>query len=146
MPDLAKVIKGLECSIGTRGVKDCMDCPYDAEEQCIGCDALLLRDAIELLKSQAPHVMTIEEVRESTNMKWHAANGAMWLETRFGAIAPCLADLEYQGEFRVYSLYLHPQNGSNTTWWAESYYNKAWRCWTRMPTQEQRREAEWDVW
>lgn len=46
MPDLAKVIKGIECSIGTRGVNNCLDCPYDAEEQC---SALLLRDALELL-------------------------------------------------------------------------------------------------
>ena len=53
IPDREKVIKGLECVIGTRGVKNCDDCPYDNDFNCLGCD-IVVRDALELLKEQEP--------------------------------------------------------------------------------------------
>lgn len=49
MADLEKVINGLECELK----KDCSDCPYDADFNCLGCLALH-RDALELLKEQEP--------------------------------------------------------------------------------------------
>ena len=49
MTDREKVIKGLECAIGTRGIKTCDDCPYDNDFNCIGCD-IVMRDALALLK------------------------------------------------------------------------------------------------
>jgi hypothetical protein len=66
MPDKEKVIKGLECAIGIRGIKNCDDCPYDNDFNCIGCD-IVMRDAIALLKEQeavvrckdCKHYMTI---------------------------------------------------------------------------------------
>ena len=51
MSEREKVIKGLECSIGIRGRKNCDDCPYDNDFNCIGCE-IVLRDAIALLKEQ----------------------------------------------------------------------------------------------
>ena len=51
MADIEKVIKGLECAIGIRGIKNCDDCPYDNDFNCIGCD-IVMRDAIDLLKEQ----------------------------------------------------------------------------------------------
>lgn len=51
MSDREKVIKGLECAIGIRGRKNCDDCPYDNDFNCIGCD-IVMRDAIALLKEQ----------------------------------------------------------------------------------------------
>ena len=46
---LDKAIKGLECAIGIRGRKNCDDCPYDNDFNCLGCD-IVMRDALELLK------------------------------------------------------------------------------------------------
>lgn len=60
MTEREKVIKGLECSIGIRGRKNCDDCPYDNDFNCIGCD-IVLRDAIALLKDQEPRVLTLEQ-------------------------------------------------------------------------------------
>ncbi len=53
MPDLEKVLKGLECAIGIRGRKDCDNCPYDYDFNCLGCD-IVMRDALALLKEQEP--------------------------------------------------------------------------------------------
>ena len=53
MNDREKVIKGLECAIGIRGVKDCDNCPYDYDFNCLGCD-IVMRDALALLKEQEP--------------------------------------------------------------------------------------------
>lgn len=51
MPDREKVIKGLKCAIGIRGVKDCDNCPYDYDFHCLGCD-IVMWDALALLKEQ----------------------------------------------------------------------------------------------
>ena len=61
MSDREKVIKGLECAIGIRGRKNCYDCPYDNDFNCIGCD-IVMRDAIALLKEQeAKQVINIDD-------------------------------------------------------------------------------------
>lgn len=53
MTDREKVIKGLECAIGIRGVKDCDNCPYDYDFNCLGCD-IVMWDALALLREQEP--------------------------------------------------------------------------------------------
>ena len=60
MMDREKVIKGLECAIGIRGRKNCDDCPYDNDFNCLGCD-IVLRDAIALLKEQEQRINELEE-------------------------------------------------------------------------------------
>lgn len=50
MDDLRKVIKGLECAIGVRGCRNCDECPYDNDFNCIGCE-IVMSDALELLKA-----------------------------------------------------------------------------------------------
>lgn len=61
MSEREKVIKGLECAIGIRGRKNCDDCPYDNDFNCIGCD-IVMRDAIALLKEQeAKQVINIDD-------------------------------------------------------------------------------------
>ena len=57
--DKEKVIKGLKCAIGIRGRKNCDDCPYDNDFNCIGCD-IVMRDALELLKEQKPVIEALK--------------------------------------------------------------------------------------
>ena len=40
-----KIIKGIRCKLN----RDCAQCPYDEDFNCLGCD-VLLRDAIVLLE------------------------------------------------------------------------------------------------
>lgn len=56
--DKEKVVNGLECAIGIRGRKNCDDCPYDNDFNCIGCD-IVIRDAIALLKEQDKEIKAL---------------------------------------------------------------------------------------
>jgi len=69
MPDMEKVIKGLECAIGIRGVKNCDNCPYDNDFNCLGCD-IVMRDALALLKEQEP-----VEPRSMSDCAWQYSCG-----------------------------------------------------------------------
>ena len=62
MPDLEKVIKGLDTCRKVPAF--CCSCPYDAKDEYDGitCESRLIADAIELLKAQQPRVLTVEEV------------------------------------------------------------------------------------
>ena len=53
MPDLEKVIKGLECcqADGYSGFPNCGECPYESYGGCSEHD-VMHRDALELLKAQ----------------------------------------------------------------------------------------------
>lgn len=143
MIDREKVIKGLECCAD----RDCkgQECPYHhnfpEDWNRFDCSTELARDVLELLK---PKLMTILDLKAATLISWQAKHGSMWLETRFGCMAPCLSDLEHKGEFRVFSLFLHPADGGNITWWDSSFYNKTWRCWDKRPSLEQREAEKWD--
>jgi hypothetical protein len=66
MPDREKVIKGLECAIGIRGIKNCGDCPYDNDFNCVGCD-IVMRDAIVLLKEQEEKLKFIDALYNYIN-------------------------------------------------------------------------------
>ena len=74
MPDRGKVIKGLECAIGIRGRKNCDDCPYDNDFNCIGCD-IVMRDALTLLKEQEERIILLEHQLE-TLTRWRMNAGA----------------------------------------------------------------------
>ena len=59
MPDIEKVIKGLECCM--LSYKDgCDECPYVAKGMC---QELLGEHALALLKAQEPRVMTLAEAK-----------------------------------------------------------------------------------
>lgn len=72
MDDREKVIKGLECAIGIRGIKNCDDCPYDNDFNCIGCD-IVMRDAIALLKEQEAEAKWIYGEDETGVDGWHCS-------------------------------------------------------------------------
>lgn len=102
-----------------------------------------VRAALQLLKAQEPRVMLQTEVMMESNALYE---GCVWLETRYGSLAPCFIGFEYQGEIKIYSPFLHPAKApeSNETWWGIEHYGHIWRCWTSRPTDEQQKEAEWE--
>ena len=51
MPDLEKVIRGLECCTG---IEPCASCPYNEEDSAVLCDQLLMTDALVELREQEP--------------------------------------------------------------------------------------------
>lgn len=59
MAELEKVIKGLECCVGSKKVDECgwedgdyKECPYNGNTN--GCVFRLMKDALSLLKAQEP--------------------------------------------------------------------------------------------
>lgn len=134
-----KVIKGLECCrIQQNEVPPiCEACPY-ADEACGTCEDMsgLLNDAYEMLKAQQPRVMTLEEVKQFV----------------FGA--PYIIETnEPDNESRMmYGLYSHQGLEGNFDFAVTDMrkrlfdidYGKTWRCWTSIPTDDQREAEKWD--
>ena len=139
MPDLEKVIKGLECCSQMAG-EVCRECPYANEceegEGLLAGSAHLAADALSLLKAQEPRVMPADEIvlsAEPSKWLWVERKGDYCAEaykagkTVSGLIAfecetPCaFLYCEYPGE-----------------------YGKSWRCWTSRPTEEQREAVKWN--
>ena len=129
-----EIKKGLECC---STYNDCQNCPYDDKvEKGWGCcvqrnvDALAYIQQLEskLAECEKPLVpMTLEEVKR--HVKEPEAE-PVWLD-----------DVE---------------EPSNTGWtyshiicdWLHGFdertYGKEWRCWSRKPTDEERKAAKWD--
>lgn len=144
MIDREKVLNGLECLADENSACH-SDCPYFTDREDGGfCFRKMAYDALELLKEQEAKILTFDELKESTYMKWHSKHGCLWLETKFGCLAPGLFDVKYGKLYRMNSIYLHPADGGDITWWDETYYQRTWRAWTAKPTDKQREEAKWD--
>ena len=138
MPDIAKVLKGLELcrydpdpGMPLKSLVSCDICPYWDDQ--LGCKmGDLLNDAVDLLKAQQPQLMLLEEVK--------AAEGRdVWLE-QSGNIADDI--------LTATTIYGCGSAGISTWYDSLSYrnYNKrpyGWRCWTARPTDEQREMEPW---
>ena len=134
-----KVIKGLECCIlhDPDDKPKCERCPYDG-----ACLNRLKHDALQLLRTQEPRVMTLDEVLE---LKFDDVvylelypTGAV-LSAIVVDVIPKLPDLEIGVvQFRHAGGY----NGINNA--DLSYYGKTWRCWTAKPAEEQREAEAWN--
>jgi len=130
MPDLEKVIKGLECCI--KG--DCREnaCPYALDNACRKSLAI---DALSLLKAQEPRVMDADEIVLSADpSKW------LWVERKgdycteaFKAGKTISGLIAFDSETPGAFLYCERPDE----------YGKTWRCWTARPTDEQMAVTPW---
>ena len=136
MPELKKVITGLECCI-LRDPDDharCSQCSYESN-----CVNRLKMDALELLKAQEPRVMTLEEVEDALDtVVWvdrplidntsdeYALIDAYSRKTQIVELRYPFCDKDYR------------ERADYAT------YGKTWRCWTSRPTDEQRDAVKWD--
>lgn len=134
MADLEKVIKGLECAIGIRGMKNCDNCPYDDDFNCLGCDVLLLRDALELLKAQMPRVLEFDELEDTI------ADRAVWYEAFLTEVPTIAIVCEKSIADDAYTIVDFISGRHRVT---RRTYGAAWRCWNTRPTDEQRKVTQW---
>ena len=137
MPDLEKAIQWLEIErecVSRDCDRDCGQCDLaqDRETLLSACD-----DAISLLKSQRPRVMTLEEVKRllpgaDVWIEYHDLTG--W---KIAAITVReIFDNGLLGEFQSLRYSFDRYGRYNGDW-------LAWRCWTSRPTDEQRRATPW---
>ena len=147
-----KVIKGLECC--TKKVciyKDTeKQCPYwelcgEYEDSFEDCTTALSKDAIALLKSQEPRVMTMDEVVAAKQ------GTTVWLEDcdKHDVIVGLLRDVWITtNEIHSVAVLLHfvvvrGQLVDIVTALAEGYGIR-WRCWTSWPDEKAREETPWN--
>lgn len=103
------------------GLEDSIQCYRDAFDD--GGEKSLI-DALAWLKKQEPRVITIDEFRQYNDE-------TIWLETKNNK----LQQLTMEGIAVVLLVAeINRWNG----------YGSYWRCWNKQPTDEQRREVEWD--
>ena len=144
MAELEKVIKGLECVICPNSL--CGNCAYfipnEYDRNTGWCDRdAIYKDALSLLKSQVPSVMTLAEL-------WHMEHKPVYLERKNSRLYTTEPSIVLKTE-RCYipslgeSYILMRENKIHDKYWACDY-NKTWRCWTSRPTDEQREAVKWE--
>jgi len=132
-----KVIKGLECCmVGDGHSPKCELCPYTTvgDDTCQTMDALFA-EAIALLKAQEPRVVKISELTSGEPMlvwledidKKETVAGMIfdYVPGRFGFKLTDIANMD-----RIY-----PR--------IEEYMTR-WRCWDKMPTDDQKEAVKWE--
>ena len=129
-PDVVKVIEGLEaCMVGDGSSPSCEDCPYATagDDTCQTMDDLF-GDALALLRTMVPRLMTEEELREA------APDTVIWCEQRDGV-----------------RTYLAPLIKYDDGVFANRYFGAApeaaqlpnIRFWTARPGDRQREATAW---
>lgn len=97
-----------------------------------------------LLKEHEPKVITREMLRQFVNRPcWFESHGTYMGEKGFWII-PYMFTC-YETMYYVYPLM--QTNDRNNRHYSElglSAYNKAWRCWSSRPTDEQRKKVKWN--
>ena len=98
-----------------------------------------VENAIDLLKEQRAHIMTIDQLED-------ALDTVVWLET---PMSENLAD-----GYSLIMAYSHKCGwmlfdspfGDNPSQDRLEYseYSKSWRCWNKRPTDEQRQAVKWE--
>ena len=141
MTEWERVVKGLRCIAGD--VVWCAHCPYsDVNGSGRGdrCKRDCAKDALALLKAQEPRVMNVAEV---TALE---AGTVLWVEEHQGVtwnLFPLEIDVSS----------IHPDTGTNYLFFITYHgckkfeceeYNRTWRCWTKRPTDEQRKATPWE--
>ena len=129
MPDLKKVIKGMECCSRTMAEPNCEECPYYKDKT--DCSGEMMRDALVLLKAQEPRVMTLGKMREG-EVYWFDCPGNFILR-------PVICNMYDRGDSSYLNFVWQYGNFS----WKISEYGRTWRCWTSRPTEEQREVTPW---
>jgi hypothetical protein len=141
-----KVCKGLECCLPEtqeQAVLSCADCPYDPCSVSVCLPISLIDDVRKLITAQqerikeleaaqTARVMTLEEVRDNSEV--------VWLETKWSRAELCIVD---HGESDSNWLWVSygVDNSGNSAW---KDYGKTWRCWTQRPTDGQREVTPWE--
>lgn len=138
MPDVEKVIKGLECCKIPFTKCHNGGCPYFEND---GCKARLKGDALALLKAQEPRVMTLEELDRLRE------DDAVFVEIKPVRDLTCIS----------VELVRFVEKAQDPNTWIELHTTDSaglfmtrkttdpnWRCWTSRPDEKRRKETPWN--
>ena len=112
-------------------VKMLDDSMYDYNSECM----YALDMAIAALKAQVPRVMTLEKLQKIASIR----DGAVWLEAGAGLMP---AFMEFATKDITFFVAV-PFTGYRQ-FFENDWYGKSWRCWDKIPTDEQRKAVKWE--
>ena len=105
-------------------------------------DLQLLMDAFALLKERETKVITQEELKQFVGRPcWFESHGTYMGKEGFWII-PAIFRKFSADMIMSYTSVLNEAGGYGEL--GLSAYNKAWRCWTSQPTDEQRKAVKWE--
>ena len=131
--DRENVIKGLE------DIQKHLDTGYSF---AIGWKSELIRDALALLKEQEAVLLTFEEVKNHFHVPIKLLGDIEKYVDFENDIEPLYLECDIEDAWTV-----HWRTYDNTKEHLESWekdYGKTWRCWTKKPTEEQKRSVKWE--
>ena len=120
-------------------IKGLYHCAYDCSQNCPyyeadGCNTLLAMDVYSLLKEQEPHVLTLDEAVDGSQVyyvefQYHMDRG--WVKCDFSR-------MYLDGE--VAMLFLRDK----TFYQQKEDYGRLWRLWNARPTYDQMKKVKWN--
>lgn len=123
-----KVITGFMCLLSCTTPNDCSECGYECNTAIhVKTPVNMIFDAIDLLKAQEPHIVTIADY-ENNPIVDKDGNLAVWRESRH------LNGIAYQNDGWVIL------NRNRVEGWFNS---EMIRFWTSRPTEKQRKAIPW---
>lgn len=123
MPDMEKVIRGLECCVGAEmGSCHPKGCPY--WEDC----GELFEDTLKLLREHVPRVLTLEEANDAD---------IVWMEVPYSDRIRPVRLYQHEHMVTIRMLIANPEDVPTDS------YGNDWRCWSARPTKEQREAVKW---
>ena len=140
-----KVINALENCLR---VPKCQDCYWEEceEPDCkkVELPYKLAYIAMEKLKAQEPRVMTLGELKNSSDCPcWFESHGTYMGRKGFWII-PYMFSVTGMMSY-VFPLMQTDERGNTHYSELGTYvYGKVWRCWTSRPTDEQREAVKWE--
>lgn len=160
MTDIEKVKQGLyRCFVMCNESFDvaCGRCPYkstcypDGEtfvsSKPVYTDTIALIDEmqeeIERLKAHEAKLLTFDEVKKHYSIPNELHGDIKKTIDYENDIVPLYLECTYEDEWVVHWRDYHNISMHLDSW--ENDYGKTWRCWTKKPTQEQKKAVKWDA-
>ena len=148
MAEREKVIRGLEFCLRTPSNRVyCHNCPYN-NGISIGCMVELMKDAHALLREQEPRILSLEEAIEGKNGL--EIDPYVFVEAKYSKdiFIGSVSDVTHYNypdrKFSIRESFRIDRAFPAGTVYSKTDYMKVVRCWTHIPTAEQRKEAAWD--
>lgn len=140
-PDEIK--QGLECC---NTYNDCQSCPYgDKVEKGWGCCVQRNADALAYIRQLESKLAEYEKpIKPLTFTEAMNADDLVWLEMnaendrqRIAEVVPCVTKPEERAEILL-------MGSSRVAHLPYDHYGSSWRCWSRKPTDAERKAAKWN--
>ena len=138
-PDEIK--KGLECC---NTYNDCQSCPYgDKVEKGWGCCVQRNADALAYIRQLEAKLAEYEKPLEPLPEE-QIYNDPVWLEMRAEGVALMIADIVPSFDEPGSKAEIMLLGNARRAHLPYAHYGSSWRCWSRRPTDAERKAAKWD--